>query len=156
MKRIAPIAVALAVLVGVPASSPAQPPSFADWLARFGARVQRDVTHIGSVCQKRHGHDDHKVGACFVKAERRSLRAEAVIWEKQLAVVAQGQRATCKKAIRAYRLASRKAARANLRYLDSHPHAALSRISRDLNQKPYTTLKTVTFAAKSRAIRVCG
>ena len=108
------------MLLALPAASAAKPPSFALWLAHFSARVQRDVTHIGSTCQKRFGHDDARVGRCFVRAERRTLRAEQAAWEKGIARTALHQRRSCRKAIAAYRRATRRAAKANLVYLDSH------------------------------------
>jgi hypothetical protein len=147
---------AVTLLLAVPAASAAKPPSFALWWAHFSARVQRDVTHIGNVCQQRYGHNDARVGRCFVLAERRTLRAEQASWEKGLAKISRPQHKRCKKAIRAYRTATRKAAKANLVYLDSHRRSALTKISRDLNGEPFATLKTVTLKAKTRAVRLCG
>ena len=146
----------IAVLLALPAASAAKPPSFALWWAHFSARVQRDVTHIGSTCQNRFGHDDARVGRCFVRAERRTLRTEQAAWEKGIARTALHQRRSCTKAIAAYRRATRRAAKANLVYLDSHRRSALTKISRDLNGEPYATLKTVTLNAKTRAVRLCG
>jgi hypothetical protein len=159
MRRIiALVIVGSAVLLGgPPALSLAKaPPSFALWWGRFSAGVQRDITRIGDGCEKRYGRDDAKVGACFVKAERVSLRGQRAALKKQIAMISRGQTAPCRKAIRVYWLASRKAANLNLAYLDSHPHVAVTRMSRDLNRKPYTTLKSLSFEAKTRAIRVCG
>jgi hypothetical protein len=62
----------------------------------------------------------------------------------------------CKQAIHQYRSATRRAAEANLAYLDSHPRAGLTQIGRELNGQPYATLKSRTFSAKSNAVRVCG
>jgi hypothetical protein len=154
MRRLALAAVTL--LLVVPATSLAKPPSFALWWAHFSARVQRDVVHVGNVCQKRYGHDNAKMGACFVRAERVSLRAERAAWEKGVAVVARHQLKPCKQAIQSYRAATRRAARANLVYLDSHPKTALAKISRDLNGQPYTQLKTASVQSKLRAARICG
>lgn len=149
--------VGLAVLLGGPPTvSLAEAPSFALWWGRFSAGVQRDVTRIGDACEKRYGRDDAKVGACFVKAERVSLRGQRAALKKGIATISRGQTAPCRKAIRAYWLASRKAAKVNLAYLDSHPQVAVTRMSRDLNRKPYTTLKSLSFEAKTRAIRICG
>jgi hypothetical protein len=157
MKRVGLAAVALTLLLGcLPAAAPAEPPSFALWWSHFSARVQRDVVRINHVCQKRYGVNDAKVGACFVKRERISLRTERVAWEKQIARVSRPQRPACKKAIRTYRSATRKAAIANLRYLDSHRHARLTEISRALNGQRFESLKSLTFSAKSRAVRICG
>jgi hypothetical protein len=144
------------LLLGASASSAAKPPSFAVWWSHFSARVQRDIVHINAVCQKRYGTDDAKVGACFVRHERVSLRAESSTWEQQIGRIARNQRRSCRNAIHGYRLATRKAAAANLRYLDAHRHAALSQISRDLNGQPFASLKSLTFRAKTRAVRVCG
>jgi hypothetical protein len=157
MKRIALAAVALALLLGcLPAACLAKPPSFAVWWSHFSARVQQDVVHINHVCQKRFGSNDRKVGACFVKHERVSLRSERAAWEKQIKGIARHQRAACQKAIRTFASATRKAAIANLRYLDSHRHSPLTQIGRDLNGQPFERLKLITFEAKSRAVHICG
>jgi hypothetical protein len=159
MKRAGLSALLLSLLLCcMPAASVAkpQPPSFAVWWSHFSAGVQRDVVRINHTCQKRYGVNDRKVGACFVKHERASLRSERAAWEKQIRKISRPQRATCKKAIRAFGSATRKAAVANLRYLDSHQHAPLTVISRDLNGQPFEGLKSLTFATKSRAVRICG
>jgi hypothetical protein len=156
MKRAAIVSVAVAVLLAMPALSAAKPASFALWWARFSAHVQRDVTRIGNVCQHRYGHNDLKLGACFVRAERVGLRAERVVFEKQIATISRDQGKRCKRAIRRYRSATRKAADANLAYLDSHPHAGLRQIGSELNGQPYAALKSKTFKAKSNAVRACG
>ena len=156
MRRAAIVSVTVAVLLGLPAASVAKPASFAQWWARFSAHVQRDVTRIGNACQHRYGHDNLKLGACFVKAERASLRTERVVFEKQIARISRDQGKRCKQAIRQYRSATRRAAVANLAYLDSHPRAGLTQIGRELNGQPYATLKSKTFSAKSNAVRVCG
>ena len=156
MRRAAIVSVTVAVLLGLPATSVAKPASFAQWLARFSAHVQRDVTRIGNVCQHRYGHDNLKLGACFVKAERASLRTERVVFEKQIARISRDQGKRCKQAIRQYRSATRRAAVANLAYLDSHPRAGLTQIGRELNGQPYAALKSKTYSAKSNAVRVCG
>jgi hypothetical protein len=156
VRRIVLATVASAACLALPAPSLAQTPSFADWWGHFSARVQRDVTRIQTACEKRYGHHDAKVGACFVKAERVSLRVEHAALKKQIKVISRGQKATCKQAIQVYWQASSKAVRANLAYLDSHPHVAVTRLSRDLNRKPFTKLKSLTYAATSRAIRICG
>jgi hypothetical protein len=157
MKRIGLAALVLALLLGcLPAASLAKPPSFAVWWSHFSARVQRDVVHINHICQERYGSNDRKVGACFVKHERVSLRSERAAWEKQIKRIARHQRAACQKAIRTFGSATRKAASANLRYLDSHRHSPLTEISRDLNGQRFERLKSRTFEAKSRAVRICG
>lgn len=156
VRSIALISLASAVLLGTASTALADAPSFALWWGRFSARVQRDIQHIDTACQARFGHDDAKVGACFVKAERASLRAESASLTRQLATISRGQKASCRKAITIYGRASRRAATANLRYLDAHPHITVSRLARELNRAPYTKLKSATFAARSRAIRTCG
>lgn len=158
IKRTAIVAVAVTVLLVVlmPATSTAKPASFALWWARFSAQVQRDVTRVGTVCQHRYGHNDVKLGTCFVRAERVSLRAERAVWERQLGQISRGQGTRCTKAIRRYRSATRRAARANLIYLDSHPRAGLAQIGRELNGQPYATLKSATYKAKANAVRACG
>ncbi len=147
--------VVTALLAGAPAAL-AKAPSFALWWKQFSARVQRDIVRIERACEGRHGRDDAEVGACFVKAARVNLRVELAAQKKQIAIISHGQSAACKQAIRVYWLASRNAAHVNLRYLDSHPHVAVTRMSRDLNRKPYTTVQARTFKAKSKAIRICG
>ena len=77
-------------------------------------------------------------------------------WEREVALVSRGQSAPCKKAIHLYWLASRKAQKASLIYLDSHQHVSITDIVSDLKEDPYPTLKSPTDAAKSHAIRVCG
>jgi hypothetical protein len=156
MKRVALVTVVLVAFLGGAQPALAKAPSFALWWKRFSVRVQRDITRIEHACEGRFGRNDAKVGACFVKAERVSVRVERAALKKGIATISRGQTPSCKKAIHVYWLASRKAAEVNLIYLDSHPHVAVTRMSRDLNRKPYTTLKLRTFKAKSAAIRVCG
>jgi hypothetical protein len=156
MRRAAIVSVTVAALLLLPATSVATPACFAHCLARCRAHVQRDVTRIGNVCQHRYGHNNLKLGACFVRAERASLRAERIVFEKQIARISRDQGKRCKQAIHQYRSATRRAAEANLAYLDSHPRAGLTQIGRELNGQPYATLKSRTFSAKSNAVRVCG
>ena len=157
MKRVALAAVAVALLVGSPAASGAKPPSFAIWWSHFTARVQRDVVRVTHACQKSYGTNDAKIGACFVKRERISLRQERVAPGKRSSSGSRAsQKARCRRAIGTFRAATRTSAMANLRYLDTHRHSALSEISRDLNGEPFAGLKTRTFAAKARAVRICG
>jgi len=156
MKRVGLAAVAVALLLGTPAVSAAKPPSFAIWWSHFTARVQRDVVRVTHTCQRSYGTNDAKIGACFVKRERISLRQERRAWETQLERIARSQKAGCRKAIGRFRAATRTSAAANLRYLDTHRHSALSKISRDLNGEPFAGLKTRTFAAKAHAVRICG
>lgn len=148
--------VAVMLLLGTSLSASAKPASFALWWSHFSARVQRDVVRINHVCQKRYGVDDAKVGACFVKHERVSLRRERAAWEKQVGKISRTQKAACKQAIHRFRVASRKSANASLSYLDSHRHSRLTQVSRDFNGEPFASLKVKTFAAKSRAVRICG
>jgi hypothetical protein len=144
------------LLLVVPASVAGSPPSFAVWWSHFSARVQHDIVRINGLCQKQNGGSDQKLGACFVRHERGSLKAESSTWERQVAQISLKQKQACRKAIRVYRVATRKAAAANLRYLDSHRHTALSKISRDLNREPFASLNAQTYRAKARAVRRCG
>ena len=156
MRRVGIAILAATLLLGTPASALAKPASFAVWWSHFSARVQRDVVRINHVCQKRYGVDDAKVGACFVKHERVSLRRERAAWEKQVEKISRSQKASCRRAIHRFRVASHKSAVASLRYLDTHRHSRLTQVSRDLNGQPFESLKLLTFAAKSRAVRICG
>jgi len=146
----------MTLLLGTSVSAPAKPTSFALWWSHFSARVQRDVVRINHVCQKRYGIDDAKVGACFVKHERVSLRLERAAWEQQVEKISRAQKPLCRRAIHRFRVVSRTSANASLRYLDSHRHSRLAQISRDLNGEPFASLKVKTFEAKSRAVRICG
>ena len=78
-------------------------------------------------------------------------------WEREVAKIAAGQSKACRAAIHRYWLASRKSHAANLIYLNaSHPGVTIAQIGLDLNDEPYSTLKSLTEEAKSHAIRVCG
>jgi hypothetical protein len=156
MKR---LAVAMTVLAGVltlPGVSAAKPLSFHDWSVRWSAKTTRDNAAVVKRCQKLFGASDLKFGMCYVKAGRANLRAERVVWEKQVAQVMRGQTADCRGAIRTYAMAARVRQTANLVYLDAHRRIALTRIAGDISGEPYATLKTVTDDAKARAIAICG
>ncbi|MDX6476103.1 MAG: hypothetical protein QOH95_1614 [Gaiellaceae bacterium] len=155
MRWIAVAATALALLFGAAASSQAKAPSFARWLSHFSAGVKRDITRISTACEKRYGHDDVKVGTCFVKAERVSLRAERARLRTQIPLISRRQKRACKRLIHRFWLASRTAANVNLAYLDSHRHASVTQLGRDLNGPRFTTLKHRTARAKARAVQVC-
>jgi hypothetical protein len=155
MRWITVSALALALLFGAAASSQAKAPSFARWLSHFSAGVKRDLTRISSACEKRYGHDDLKVGTCFVKAERVSLRAERARLRKQIPLISRHQKRVCKQLIDRFWLASRTAANANLAYLDSHRHASVTQLGRALTGTRFTTLKQKTARAKARAVHVC-
>ena len=117
------LAVALAVLTGVlalPSLSSAKPLSFHDWSVRWTAKATRDNAAIVNRCQKLFGDSDLKFGMCYVKAGRANLRAERVVWEKQVAQVMRGQTVDCRGAIRTYAMAARVRQTANLVYLDAH------------------------------------
>ena len=156
MNRASAIAIALTLVMAMPAPGSAKPPSFGLWWKHFSAGIQRSVTRIDSTCQRAYGQDDAKVGSCFVRAERVSLRAQRSALKTQIAAISRGQKASCKRAIQQYWVASRKAATANLAYLDSHQRAGIRRLSRDLNAEPYVSLKKSTYNAKSHAVGVCG
>ena len=107
-------------------------------------------------CQRLYGDSDLKFGRCYVNAGRANLRAERVVWEKQIAKVIRGQTSDCKGAIRTYAMAARVRQTANLVYLDSHRNTPLTRIAGDIAGEPYAALKTMSDDAKSRAIAICG
>ena len=153
------LAVALAVLTGVlalPSLSSAKPLSFHDWSVRWTAKATRDNAAIVNRCQKLFGDSDLKFGMCFVKAGRANLRAERVVWEKQVAAVARGQAGPCKRAINSYFMASRVRQQASLTYLDSHRRTPLTRIAGDIAGEPYATLKSLADRARARASAICG
>jgi hypothetical protein len=128
---------------------------FAECSPVFAGGV-RDEIRGRRTCQKGHGTNDAKIGACFVKRERISPRQERLAWDTQPKRIARSQNAGCRKAIPRFRAATRTSAAANLRYLDTHRHSPLSEISLELNGQPFAALKTRTFAAKARAVRICG
>ena len=153
------LAVALAVLTAVfalPSMSGAKPLGFHDWSVRWTAKATRDNAAIVNRCQKLFGDSDLKFGMCYVKAGRANLRAERVVWEKQVAQVMRGQTADCRGAIRTYAMAARVRQTASLVYLDAHRRTALTRIAGDIAGEPYATLKTMTDDAKARAVAICG
>jgi hypothetical protein len=150
---------AIAVLAGVlalPGASTAKPLSFRDWSARWSAKTTRDNATVVNRCQKLYGASDLKFGMCYVKSGRANLRAERIVWEKQIARVARGQTADCRGAIRTYAMAARVKLTASLVYLDSHPRTALTRLAGEIAGEPYATLKTMSDDAKSRAVAICG
>ena len=100
MRRTAVVLVALASLVALPVLSVAKPRSFHSWAVRWNAKATRDNARVLDRCQRLHGSSDLEFGMCFVDAGRANLRAERVIWEKQLAAVTRGQAGRCKSAIR--------------------------------------------------------
>ena len=123
---------------------------------RWSAKAAKDNDRVVDRCQRLFGGNDLKFGRCYVKAGRANLRAERVVWEKQMAKVARGQRADCKRAIRSYAMAARVRQTASLVYLDAHRNTPLTRIAGDIAGEPYATLKTLSDDAKSRAIAICG
>jgi hypothetical protein len=156
MKRIVLLVLAVS-LAAVPSAAAKKPPSFALWTAKWKAQTDAPKNKLEDTCLKVYGQTaDRKVGACFVKGMRALLRQEQPLWEKQVAAISRGQTASCRKAIHAYWLASGKAQKASLIYLDSHQHVSVTDIARDLQEDPYATLKAQTDAAKKRAIQVCG
>jgi hypothetical protein len=147
---------ALAVLVALPAAVIAKPRSFHSWAASWNAKATRDNARVLDRCQRLHGSSDLEFGMCFVDAGRANLRAERVVWEKQVAVVARGQAGPCKTAIRGYLMASRVKQQASLTYLDSHRRTPLTRVAGDISGEPFATLKSLADRAKGRAIAICG
>jgi hypothetical protein len=155
MRRIALVIVTLALLV-VPATGVAKKQSFRAWTVSWNAKATRDNARVLNRCQKLHGSSDLAFGVCFVDAGRANLRAERLVWEKQVAAVARGQAPACRHAIASYVMTSRIKQKASLTYLDSHRHATLTRIAGDIAGEPYATLKSLADRAKERAIAVCG
>ena len=155
MKRIVLLVLALGLL-SAPAAHAKKPPSFALWNESW--KVQHDpvIDSLATGCEYLFGQDDDKLGACFAKREGRILHARQPEWERQVARIARGQTVLCKRAIHGYWLAARKSAEATLVYLDSHQHTAMTKINNDLGENPYATLKSLSDAAKSQAIRACG
>jgi hypothetical protein len=155
MKRILLTALALGLLAAQPALA-RRPPSFARWDANWKVQHDPTIDGLATGCLYRFGQDDDKLGACFATSEGRILQARQPDWERQVAGIARGQTARCKKAIHGYWLTTRNTLHATLTYLESHQHTAMTQINSDLSHDPYKTLKSLSDAAKSRAIRVCG
>ena len=156
MRRMALALIGLAATLALPAASAAKPPSFRDWTVRWTAKTVRDNAGVVNRCQRLFADSDLKFGRCYVNAGRANLRAERVIWEKQLARVTRGQSRDCKGAIRTYAMAARVKQTASLVYLDAHRNTPLTRIAGDIMGEPYATLKTMSDDAKLRAIAICG
>ena len=154
--RIAVVLVALASLVALPAMSAAKPRSFHSWAVSWNAKATRDNARVLDRCQRLHGSSDLEFGMCFGEAGRANLRAERVVWEKQVAAVARGQAGPCKRAINSYFMASRVRQQASLTYLDSHRRTPLTRIAGDIAGEPYATLKSLADRARARASAICG
>jgi hypothetical protein len=146
----------LGVLLAPPAPALAKPPSFTHWVAGHLLRQERDVNRAAHACATASGGDDVRFGACVVANERVKLRAEAVEWDKQVAMIARGQSAPCWSAIHDYSSALVARQKALLAYMDSHRRVAGTRLVHDLRREPFTTLKAVTRASLFRAVRVCG
>jgi hypothetical protein len=155
MKRIVVVTLAFGLLVAQPALAK-KSPSFALWNENWNAQHDPTIDSLATGCLYLFGQNDVKLGACFAKREGGILRARQLEWERQVARIAHGQTARCKRAIHGYWLAARRSGKANLIYLDSHQHTAMTRINSDLGEDPYAKLKSLSDAAKSRAIRVCG
>jgi hypothetical protein len=156
MKRIVLLVLVLTLVV-VPVASAKRPPSFAIWNAKWRAQTDPLQNKLGDDCIKHYGETaDRKVGECFVKGMRVLLRREEPIWLRQVATIAKGQTAACRKTIHTYWLASEKLQKATLIYLDSHQHVDITQIARDIKEDPLATLKSQTDAAKKHAILICG
>jgi hypothetical protein len=150
------VIVTLAGLLALPALCDAKLLSFRSWTKSWNAKATRDNARVLNRCQKLHGSSDLGFGVCFVNAGRANLRAERVVWEKQVAAVARGQAPPCRNAIGTYVMTSRIKQKASLTYLDSHRHATLTRIAGDIAGEPYATLRSLADRARARAIAVCG
>jgi hypothetical protein len=150
----------LAVLLGtcslLPATASATPPSFAKWATAWSAKVDKSTDKIANACLAQFGEDDAKVGPCFVKGMRPSLRALAPQWERGVTAALVGQKAACRTAIRSYAAASRRQQASNLAYLDGHQQAAMTRVLADLQAPPHTTIRAASAKAKATAIKICG
>jgi hypothetical protein len=140
----------------VPAAASAKPPSFAAWSKAWTAKTDKATDMVGNGCIKQFGQTDAKVGACFVKGMRTTLRAETPQWDSGVVAIAAGQSAACKGAVKAYVTASRTMQHANLAYLDGHQKTVLSRVLADLKAAPYATFRATSNRAKATAVRVCG
>jgi hypothetical protein len=144
-------------LATAPVALAKKPASFALWTAKWKAHTDPLQNKLADGCLKRYGQTaDRKVGECFVKGMRIILRQVEPVWQKQVAAIAVGQSAPCRKAIHAYWLAAEKNQKASLIYLDSHQHVDITQIARDIKAEPYATLKAQTDAAKKHAIIICG
>jgi hypothetical protein len=151
------VAAFLFSLVGAQPALAKKPPSFALWTATWKASDDAAQDKIEAACTKLYGKtNDAKLGPCFVKLFRVSLRERQPIWERAVARISKGQTPACKNAIHVYWLASRKAQKASLIYLDTHPKRGITAISADLSKEPYATLRALTEESKSRSIRICG
>jgi hypothetical protein len=146
----------LGVLLASPAPALAKPPSFTHWVAGQLLREERDVNRAARACATASGGDDVRFGACIVASQRVELRADALEWDKQAAMIARGQSAPCRSAIHDYSDALVAHQKALLAYMDSHPRVASTRLVHDLRREPFATLKATTRASLFRAVRVCG
>ena len=91
-------------------------------------------------------------GECFVKGLRPYMRREQPKWERAMVRLARGQSPSCRKALRAYLLASRKSQHANLAYYDAHAHLDFSRLDSFLYEKPYAGLAAATQHARKEPV----
>ena len=149
------VTIALCLLASPPALAK-KPPSFALWNANWKVQHDPTIDSLATGCLYLFGQNDGKLGACFATREGRILQERQPDWDRQVGRIAHGQTAHCKKAIHGYWLATRTSVKATLIYLDSHQHTAMTQINRDLSEDPYKSLRSLSDAAKSRAIRVCG
>jgi hypothetical protein len=156
MRRILIPAIVLAGLLTGPSGGHAGPASFKSWSERWSARTARDNARVVGRCAKLFGSSDLKLGMCYVRAGRANLRTERAAWERQVADVIGGQTIPCQKAITAYVSAARLRQAASLVYLDSHRRTPLTRIAGDISGEPYATLRSMSDAARTHAVAVCG
>lgn len=146
----------VAITVVAPGAVAAKPPSFALWTAKWNAHSDQIARTAAAPCQKAFPKDDARLGGCFIKVELAALRRAIPEWAKQISGIASGQTAACKGAIHAYWLASRKNQAAALIFYTGHAHSSMTDIAGELNDEPFPTLQSITKAAKSKAIRICG
>jgi hypothetical protein len=153
----------LAVVVGglLFAAMPTQavaktPPSFALWVVRQKAASDALKKPIGDGCLRVYPTNDAKAGECLVKGLLGIWPRTSTRFDRAVARIARPQTPACKRAIRAYWLAERKATAATLIYLKAHEHVSATQFNNDLHSEPFSTIRAVENGATAHAIRVCG
>lgn len=154
MKRL--LVVGLAFCLFAAPSAMAKPPSFQRWSHAWLAEHVAWEGRLSDRCTTLSENAPETAGECFVKGLRAYMRREPPKWERAMVRLARGQSPSCRKALRAYLLASRKSQHANLAYYDAHTHLDFSRRYAFLYEKPYAGLAAATQHARQRAGRICG
>ena len=147
---------ALAAVLALSVVSGASASSFRKWAVGWSAKTARDNARVVDRCHALFGDDDLRFGVCYVQRGRVNLRAERVVWKRQVAAIARGQLPACRGAIRSYVAAAELRQMANLMYLDSHRRTPLSAIASDVMAAPYSTLRSLSDEARTRAVAICG